>query len=42
MIEIKDFFGYLKEEDYTDYKVHFAIGGKNRNNESPLRAFVQK
>ncbi len=38
MIEIKDFFDYLKAEDY---KVHFAIGGKGRDNEAPLKAFIQ-
>ena len=38
MIEIKDLFGDIKEEDY---KVHFAIGGKYRDNEAPLRAFVR-
>lgn len=38
MIEIKDLFGDIKEEDY---KVHFAIGGKNRDNDAPLKAFVR-
>jgi hypothetical protein len=38
MIEIKDLFGDIKEEDY---KVHFAIGGKGRDNEAPLNAFVR-
>lgn len=38
MIEIKNLFGELKEEDY---KTHFAIGGKNRDNDTPLRLFAR-
>ncbi len=38
MIEIKDLFGVIKEEDY---KAHFAIGGKDRDNDAPLKAFVR-
>ncbi len=38
MIEIKDLFGDIREEDY---KAHFAIGGKDRDNDAPLRAFVR-
>lgn len=38
MIEIKDLFGDIIEEDY---KAHLAIGGQGRDNETPLRAFVR-
>jgi hypothetical protein len=38
MIEIKDLFGDIKEDDY---KLHFAIGGKDRDNDAPLKAFVR-
>jgi len=40
MIEIKDFFDEIKEENYREYKVHFAIGGKGRKNDAPLNVFV--
>ena len=36
MIEIKDLFGDI---NLGDYKTHFAIGGKGRDNDVPLRAF---
>ena len=38
MIEIKDLLGDIKQEEY---KAHFAIGGKGRDNDAPLRAFVR-
>lgn len=38
MIEIKDLFGDIKEDDF---KVHFAIGGKGRDNDTPLRLFAR-
>ena len=38
MVEIKDLFGDIKQEEY---KAHFAIGGKGRDNDMPLRAFIR-
>ena len=38
MVEIKDLFGDIKQEEY---KAHFAIGGKGRDNDVPLRAFIR-
>ncbi len=38
MIKIKDLFGDIKQEEY---KAHFAIGGKGRDNDVPLRAFIR-
>lgn len=38
MVEIKDLFGEISVDEY---KAHLAIGGKGRDNDAPLRAFVR-
>ncbi len=38
MVEIKDLFGDINQEEY---KAHLAIGGKGRDNDTPLRMFAR-